>query len=443
MAATLASTLVLPVLACDSAAPLPPAPRLDPPPAAAGEVLPGVDATAVPPLPVARLTRLLRSGALGPDPGALVVAAGTGQALLEQSAAAARIPASLLKLATAAAALTTLEPTARLRTRVVRGAGGEVVLVGAGDTTLTAAPPDPAVRPVRSGLPALADATAEALRSDGVGSVAVGFDDGLFAGPSVAPGWPATYVTSGVVAPVSALSVDGGRLRPRDDERAPDPALAAGRAFASLLVDRGVTVTGEVTRAAAPASAREVAAVESPTVAELTELMLSSSDNDLAESLLRLVAVERGRPGTFVDGTAAVAEALAGLGVPVEGLDLRDGSGLSRESRIVPATLAGLLALAARTDSDPALDHLVSGLPVAGFSGTLALRFATAGDRAAAGLARAKTGTLTGVSTLAGVTTVGDAAVVFVVMADRVPGNTLAARAILDRFVAVLSTPDG
>lgn len=443
--AGLALLISLLAAGCDPAPVAPPPPRLDPEPLPAPAVLEPATGPASAVLPVARLERLLDSGPLGPRPGAVVVDLATGAVLLDREAAAPRTPASVLKLATGAAALITMHPDSRLKTRVVRGSAGELILVGAGDTTLTARP-DPNTYPARAGLVALADATAAALRAEGdtAGDAggdtgfAVRVDDSAFSGPAVSPDWPASYVGSGVVAPVSALTLDGGRVNPRADARSPDPAITTGAVFARLLSRRGVTVTGDVTRAPAPEGAVEVAAVESPTVAELVELMLASSDNDLAESLLRLVALARDRPGTFADGTAVVAQVLAGLGVPTDGMVLLDGSGLARGSAIAPMTLARLLALAAG-DSDPALDHLLGGLPVAGFSGTLSVRFLTGPGRAGAGLVRAKTGTLTGVSTLAGVTGSGDGAVVLVVMADEVPGDTLAARATLDRIAALVA----
>lgn len=435
------------LLGCDADPVVAPAPRLDPRPVSAPAVL--APATADPAevgqgensLRTRALQRLLSSGPLGTSPGALVVDATTGRVLLDREGAVPRTPASVLKLATGAAALTTLDPGSRLRTRAVTGTeDNEVILVGAGDTTLTRAP-NPRAYPRRASLRELADATTAALRARGRTSVTLRVDDSLFAGPAVSPNWPPTYVTSGVVSPVSALCLDGGRVAPRSDARAADPALAAGRSFADLLTRRGVSVTGEVGRSIAPVDAEDLAAVESPTVTELVELMLGSSDNELAESLLRLVAAAGGRPATFSDGTAVVEGVLAELGVPIDGLVLLDGSGLARGSAVAPATLAALLVLAAGVRSPPALDHLVTGLPVAGFSGTLSARYRAGRPRTAAGLVRAKTGTLNGVSTLAGITATRTDPVVFVVMADRVPGDTLAAQAVLDRFAATLAGP--
>jgi len=371
-AAVAACVSVLALAACDVGPDLPPPPqRLGPSPAAASPVLEPARSTASPvPLPRARLDRLLTSGPLGSAPGALVVDALSGAVLLERDPATPRTPASVLKLVTAATAVMTLDPQQRLRTRVVSGAGsGEVVLVGAGDTTLSDEA-DPRLSPRRARLADLAAATAAAMRAAGVanGPVRVSVDDTLFAGPAVSPDWPASYVPSGVVAPVSALTLDGGRVDPAGDVRAADPALHTGRSFVRLLRAEGLSVARRVGRAQAAPAATELAGVESPTVAELVEA--------------------------------------AGDGPPA------------------------------------ALDVLHSGLPVAGFSGTLSQRFLAGSARNGAGVVRAKTGTLTGVSTLAGVTTVSGRPVAFVVMSDDVT-DTLAARSVLDRFAAIVATLRG
>jgi len=401
-------------------------------------------ATSSVPLPRGRLTRVLTSGPLGDAPGALVVDALSGAVLLERDPATPRTPASVLKLVTAATAVMTLDPQQRLRTRVVSGASsGEVVLVGAGDTTLSAEA-DPRLSPRRARLADLAAPTAGALRAAGVadGPVRVSVDDTLFPGPAVSPDWPASYVSSGVVAPVSALTLDGGRVDPAGDIRAADPALHTGRSFVRLLRAEGLTVARRVDRAQAAPAATELAAVESPTVSELVELMLASSDNDLAESLLRLAALARDGPATFAGGTDVATDVLTELGVSTTGVLLLDGSGLARGSRLPPATLAELLVEAAGDRAPAALDVLHSGLPVAGFSGTLSQRFLAGIARNGAGVVRAKTGTLTGVSTLAGVTTVRDRPVAFVVMSDDVT-DTLAARSVLDRFAAIVASAGG
>jgi D-alanyl-D-alanine carboxypeptidase/D-alanyl-D-alanine-endopeptidase (penicillin-binding protein 4) len=428
-----------------------------PPRSPAPDVLSPASSSAAAAIPVRRLRALLGQAALGRGVGAAVIDAATGDVLLDQDDATAHTPASITKLTTAAAALMTLGPQHRLATRVVAGAAaGEVVLVGGGDTTLMVGRPKARDYPRQASLSVLANATAAALRSQAstaggtatpgatasapvAPAVTVRVDDSLFAGPSVAPDWPATYLSSGVVSRVSALSVDAGRVRPDADARVPDPAIAAGQDLARLLTARGITVTGGIRRTTSPAGAPTLAQVLSPTVAELVEADLSTSDNDLAESLLRLVAIARGRTGSFIGGRTTVAEVLGELGVPTRGLDLRDGSGLARSSAIAPVTLARLLQVASGSEH-PVLRALVTSLAVAGFTGTLADRFTQPPSDSGAGLVRAKTGTLTGVSTLAGLTEQSGRTVVFVVMSDHVPATgTLAARAALDRFAAAVA----
>ncbi len=419
---------------------------LDPPRTPAAAVLvpePTSTAAATPSLDVPALEAALRTPALGPSAGAAVVDVATGDLLLDQDAGTARVPASVAKLATSAAVLHLAGPQHRLATTVVSGtAPGQVVLVGGGDATLTTRRPKPADVPQRASLAALADATVTALAGS-AGPVSVAVDDSMFSGPAVSPAWRSSYVPSGIVSPVSALSVDAGRVSPGSVARSPDPALAAGADLARLLRKRGVDVAPGVARAAAPAGARELARVESPTVAELVELALQTSDNDLAEALGRVAAVESDRPGSFDGAREAVRAALTDLGVPTDGMLLLDGSGLARGSHVAPLTLARLLQEAAG-GSRPELAALVDGLPVAGFSGTLELRYLTGDARSGAGVVRAKTGTLTGVSALAGLTSVAGRPTVLVAMTDQVPvGATLQARDDLDRFAALLASGDG
>jgi len=426
-----------------SPAPTPAGPVLAPAAAPAGGGGAGLDET------------LLDDPDLGGDPGAYLVDVGTGEVLLDRDAGTARTPASVAKLLTAAGALVALGATERLQTRTVVGADPrEVVLVGGGDTTLTVRPPREPAYPRPASLTDLADATAAKLRLGGLVSVTVRVDDSLFTGPAVSPDWEPSYVPGGEVSPVSALTVDAGRIRPGAPERVGAPAVRAGELFADLLSRRGLTVTAAVTRAAAPSAAEVIASVTSPQMSVLVESMLATSDDDLAESLFRLVAAGQGGPATFDGGRAAVTDVLVDLGVPTDGLRLLDGSGLARGSLIAPETLGALLSLAATTaDPDLAgLRSLVTGLPVAGFSGTLAERFGPDGAREGAGVVRAKTGTLTGVSSLAGVVTTGAGnggasgarVLAFSVMSDDVAAaDTLGARDALDRIVASLAGPDG
>jgi D-alanyl-D-alanine carboxypeptidase/D-alanyl-D-alanine-endopeptidase (penicillin-binding protein 4) len=271
-------------------------------------------------------------------------------------------------------------------------------------------------------------------------------DDTLFSGPLLGPGWRAAYVTSGDVAPVMALMVDAGRTRlpplvgPLRAPREGDPALAAGRALARLLG----APQAAVVRGAATAGATELGAVRSPTIPQLVEAMLTHSDNDLAEALARQVAIAKGQPATFTGAAAALrsvlADVLVHVGATPGSVLLSDGSGLSRLDRVQPGAITRLLSAVAGADRDR-LFPVLSGLPVAGFDGTLERRFRTGPGRPAAGVVRAKTGTLNGVSALAGLVRSRDGRLLaFDFTADSVPlGSTLASQTALDRLAAALA----
>ena len=129
---------------------------------------------------------------------------------------------------------------------------------------------------------------------------------------------------------------------------------------------------------------------------------------------------------------------LQGLGIDLRRATIQDGSGLSRHDRLEAETLVDVLQLAASPDH-PDLRSVVTGLPVAAYDGSLAYRF---GDSRARGLVRAKTGTLTGTSALAGLTTNAKGRVlVFAFVSNHVKyARTLDTRAALDRLASALAT---
>ena len=375
----------------------------------------------------ARLAGLIGSGGLGPRVGAFVTDLSTGQVLYSLNATTGFTPASTTKLASAVAALHTLGPAATFTTSAWAarsttgaaqpgGASPRVVLVGGGDPTLAAGRYPSADYPQPATLSSLAAATARQLRARGITSVRLGYDDVLFGGPVLGLGWPPfgaanNYITSGDVAPIAGLEVDQGRLtargRPEDSDdplnmrpRSMTPGLDAAHAFARFLRKDGITVHGAPTRAAAPTGGTRLAAVHSPPLAEIVQQMLAESNNVIAETVARQVAVATGRPGTFSGAAAAVMAVDRRLGLT--GITLHDGSGLSPLDRITPVALVKLVRLAAQP-GQARLRPALTGLPVAGFYGTLGpgSYFGPFG-RPALGLVRAKTGNLMGVATLAG-----------------------------------------
>jgi D-alanyl-D-alanine carboxypeptidase/D-alanyl-D-alanine-endopeptidase (penicillin-binding protein 4) len=369
---------------------------------------------------------------LGARLGYSVVDAETGLGLAGGAPARPAIPASVAKLTTALAVLAGPGPQGRITTRVVAGAApGDLVLVGGGDPTLSVD-----ARQAYPGAPRLDVFAAAVRKAYGRPVRRVLVDGSAFTGSVTARGWDTDLVSSGNVAPITAVMVNGGRLDAPRTSRSPAPDLAAGQALARLL---GVPAAA-VARGVAPDGARPVASVVSAPFSVLVEQMLAASDNVLAEALARQVAIARRQPPSFDGAAAAVRATLAGAGVDVSGLRLLDGSGLSRLD-LIPAGLLTRVLSAAASQDRPRLRAVLTGLPVAGFSGTLDDRFRIGAARLAAGEVRAKTGTLSGVSTLAGVVRDADGRLLaFAVLADRVPpGGTLGAEAALDAVAAALS----
>ncbi|MFF4398029.1 D-alanyl-D-alanine carboxypeptidase/D-alanyl-D-alanine-endopeptidase [Streptomyces sp. NPDC001480] len=334
---------------------------------------------------------LLDSSALGRVHTASVVDAATGRHLYDANADRAMTPASTTKIATAVAALSALGADHRLTTRAaLLPDTGELVLVGGGDPTLTAHKEDGGWASLR----ALARDTAAALKKRGVHKVTLSYDATLYAGSALHP-----IGVNDNLAPVSALMADEGRT---DDSssgpvtRVTDPAKTAAAAFAGFLADDGIKTTSPGP-SKATSRATTLATVSSPPLSALVERMLTNSDNDIAEALARQTALATGRRPSFDGGAAAIDARLTRLGLPVTGADFHDGSGLNRDDKMTADLLTALLAKAG-SPSHPELRPVLTGLPVAGFTGTLADRYTDG----AAGVVRAKTGTLTGVNTLAG-----------------------------------------
>jgi D-alanyl-D-alanine carboxypeptidase/D-alanyl-D-alanine-endopeptidase (penicillin-binding protein 4) len=405
-------------------------------PPAPPPVLAAMDSQA--PLPTetgvaAALSPLLHVQALGPHFTASVVDVSTGQSIYSSEQDAAMTPASTTKIATAATALAARGPAYRIQTRVVAGAQpGEVVIIGGGDPTLAVFPTS-----FYPGAARIDDLAAQVKKALGdTAPTKVTYDVSLYQGAGTGPGWDADATTGGSGAVITPLMTEGGRTKPtKYSDRYAQPDMQAAQAFAKAL---GLAANA-VAAGAAPPGAKELGKVESAPLARLVEFMLQESDNVLADALARQVALAKNQPASFEGAASAMKGVLQELGLPVTGFGLVDGSGFSRNDRLSPALLTGILAMAARADRGD-LHAIFSGLPVAAYSGTLALRFTKSQEGAsAAGLVRAKTGTLTGVNSLAGIVVDADGrTLAFAFMADQTTNATQAVIA-LDRVAAALA----
>jgi D-alanyl-D-alanine carboxypeptidase/D-alanyl-D-alanine-endopeptidase (penicillin-binding protein 4) len=394
----------------------------------------------------------LSAAALGPQVSAVVADAATGRVLLSEDGTRLLTPASTTKLVTSVAALAVLGANATFTTRVVRGAApDQIIVVGGGDPTLAVNQFPAQDYPQPATLASLAAETARALKAQGRTAVSVGYDTSLYTGPAMAPGWPETYISTGNVTPIVSLEVDQGRLTaagtPEDSDdpynlspRTTDPAGMAAVSFATLLAADGVHVTGAPVAQAAPAHAPAIASVSSPPLSAIVDQMLEESNNVIAENLARQVALATGQPASFSGAAAAVTAELGRLGVST-GLRLVDGSGLSPQDAIAPATLVKVVQIAT---ADARVRAMLAGLPVAGFSGTLSASqsvFSGIGG-AALGSVRAKTGNLGTVTALAGlVTDKNSRTLVFAFMADQIPaaGMLRTAANAIDAAAAALA----
>ena len=367
----------------------------------------------------ARLDREMR--ATGPGASALVVDADSGETIYARGANAARVPASVNKLHITAAALMRLGPEARLATDVLFARppldgvlDGNLYLRGGGDFTYGAAQ-------TRRLAEALADGGLTEVRGRVVG------DEALFDGRRGPPS--AGFAVSPWVGPLSALSYErgaSGASWPRFQSR---PALFAAQRFERALARAGVRVRRRARTGMAPASATLVLSMPSAPVGSLVAAVNQPSDNFGAEMLIKLLGARFAGQGSTAEGARVVTEAMSELGVRAR---VADGSGLSRANR---TTAAQVVTLLQGMDASVDAAAFSSSLAVAGRSGTLRRRMR---GTAAAGRCRAKTGTLTGISALAGYCSARRGRVAFAFLMNGVDVAT--ARRRQDRMVATLGT---
>ena len=369
-----------------------------------------------------RLAKALRVPHVAPARSAAVALdLATGSVLFTQNPGRSLAPASNEKLPLTYAALTTLGPTYRIETDVL-GEGeqdgttftGTLVLKGGGDPTLSTA-----------GLRSLA---AE-VRAYGIRRVTDGIvaDESYFDSRRMVAGWkPSFYIDES--PPLSALVVNRarvGRLITRS------PALAAATAFRTALRSAGVVVDGTVRMGRVDDFSIPIAQVESPTLAAILRFMDRESDNFTAELLLKQLGAVSLDRGTSAGGASVVMQALAEAGVPMAGVRIVDGSGLSQLDRLTANALAATLKAAW---ADPTVKPaFVAALPVAGVNGTLEDRLRKPPAR---GRVLAKTGTTSDASALSGYVSTR---FVFTVLQNGHPLSYWWARRAQDRFVEVLA----
>jgi D-alanyl-D-alanine carboxypeptidase/D-alanyl-D-alanine-endopeptidase (penicillin-binding protein 4) len=353
---------------------------------------------------------------------ALAVDLSTGKVLYGRNQSLSLAPASNEKLALTYGLLTTLGPAFRIDTEVLgegqlEGAvwNGDLVLRGYGDPSLSTAD-----------LRALA----QQVRAQGIRRVSgsIRGDESYFDARRTVSGWKASFYGD-ESAPISALVVD--RDRPFG-VLAREPALAAATVFRKTLKAAGVVVSGATTVGSVAEFSMPLGSVSSPTLATLIRYMDRQSDNFTAEMLLKALGAAQSNRGTSAAGAVVVTTALSDAGIPLAGVRIVDGSGLSRLDRLTAGALVGILQASwADPDIRP---FLVAALPVAGVNGTLEDRMRRAPAR---GNVLAKTGTTSDASALSGYV---KSRYVFAVLQNGRPLSYWWARVAQDRFATVLAS---
>jgi len=425
------------------------------------EVAPEPPADPPPPPPsraelTARTQDLIDAAVVAAEDASLgvVVTDAYGRTIAGHQADVALVPASTMKVVTAAAILTTLGPDGRFTTRVDATAPidrdgvlrGDLLLVGGGDPALATDEYIRWVYPARPATPLASladDLVAAGLRRVDGELVGLAPD---FTGPTRAQGWPDRYFSSFDARYASGLTVDAG-LRtiltypePEADgdgaagaangadadlteggdavdgpeagtedepedlgpptvtvDHVQDPAAHAATELVRLLEERGVEVagaprSGEVT---GPTVGR-LATVQSPPMQQLLRFTVERSDNHLADGMFQAIGRVRTGEGSWARGDRALRQMLDRFRIDHDGAVFADGSGLSRDDRLSPRLLVDL----DRTMTDgPVAETWVSLMAVMGETGTLRQRLR---GTVAEGRFRGKTGTLRDVTALSG-----------------------------------------
>ena len=371
-----------------------------------------------------RLTKALTGPSLSlGKTAAIVVDLSTGETLYAHKSDVPFAPASNEKVPVSFTALTHLGAGHRFHTEIY-GVGeragarwdGDLVLKGFGDPTLSSAD---------------IDRLAATIRGRGIRSVTgrILGDETYYDTKRAAAGWKSTFL-GGETPPLSALIVDRAQGWP-----ALSPPLLAARALEDALGRRGVAVAGRPGLGVAPAEATTLASDTSEPLAAVVRHMNHESDNFYAEMLLKQLPAAAGKAGTSAGGGKIVIATMRQAGIPVAGVRIVDGSGLSSLDRLTAVALVGVLRAGT---SDPLIARaFVDSLAVTGSSGTMRDRLP-----ALRGVVKGKTGTTNLACTLSGL--IGRN-IAFAVLENGKPVSSWAARGAQDRFVTILAatTPAG
>ena len=361
-----------------------------------------------------------------------VIDLATGQVLYDQGGTTPSVTASAIKIVTAAASMQALGPNFRISTKVVYSpsAPDTVVLVGGGDPTLTRLTSGSSVYRDAPRMSDLANQVKEWAVANGVVEIKhIILDTSLITGPTWEPSWPTYERTAGYQPLITSLMVDGDRANPKaaKSARSTDPIGRAGRAFKTALGE--LAVNSDIVTGLAEAGATKIGEVKSAKLPTLINYMISASDNTIAEYLARHVAISQGLPSDLASVQAGFEKALDTMGLDWTGVQIKDGSGESKNDKIPPAFFNGLMAKVLAGDAN--LKSITKGFPVSGKSGTLSGRF-TGDNKVARGAVFAKTGSIFRAYALVGYINAKDGSKLGFAFFGAGPSTSVATRTSLD-----------
>ena len=333
-------------------------------------------------------------------PGMMLVDPSTGESIFEYSADSLRMPASLLKIISAVALLDYVEPDFRFTTEILTGAEPNTLIIAGSLDPWMERNGVLAIKMGRASLPKLVKTALKKLDSDNG-------------------------------APIKTLNIKYSKMH------YPDLDFVK-----SQFVARNVKVTTtRITSEEASLSSKEsIAVFQSPPMQKIMDWMLIWSDNTLGNRMAMYASMKAGFGYSESGIQETFVKTLNNLDIDSTGLVAVDGSGLSRLNRVSAQMLAELLL---KTYDNEKYRIIYGGLPVGGVNGTMRNRFVSSAPKAI-GLVRTKTGSLTGVVSLAGYVQGGDREYIFVAIADQIPKYPSAARAAriaLDKVLAKFAKP--
>jgi len=328
-------------------------------------------------------------------PGMVLLDPVTGESIFKYSADSLRMPASLLKIFSAVALLDYVDPEFRFTTEIFTGAEPNTLIIAGSLDPWMERNGVLAIKMGRTSLPKIVKTALKKLDADN-GS------------------------------PIKTLSIEYSNMHSTDLD-----FIKAQFAARNIKVSI-IKVTAEEAQLY---SKESIAKFQSPTLQKIMDWMLIWSDNTLGNRMAMYASMKAGNGYSESGIEKTFIKTLTNLEIDATGLNAVDGSGLSRANRVSAEMLSQLLL---KTYNNDKYRTIYGGLPVGGVNGTMRNRFVTSAPKAI-GLVRTKTGSLTGVVSMAGYVQGGDHEYIFVAIADRIPKNPTAARAARIAFDKVLA----